>query len=105
MYYMLAIILFYRFSFSSVVSNKTYFVRNLQRQISKPVSLFPRTRKRKALTHIFVTRKNTIRKYIELTFLRRIRDPEVVTKVQNKFTEVHHKYEMNMFACNPIQRK
>ena len=36
-----------------------------------------------------------------------MRDPEVATKVQNKFpsTEFHHKYEMNMFACNPIQQE
>ena len=39
------------FSLSSVVSNKTCFVRSLQRQISKPDISFPTNRKRNALTH------------------------------------------------------
>ena len=74
MYYMLAIILFYRFSFSSVVSNKTYFVRNLQRQISKPdVPPFPRNRKRKALTRHFFPYKTPMTSILQvLLFLYKL---------------------------------
>ena len=85
------------------MSNKTCFVCSLQGQISKPDISFPTSRKRNALTHC--DWKKHLKKIYRTHLLAMNKRSKSSNKSTNKFTDVHHKYEINMFACNQIRQK